>query len=72
MRNEIRAKLYELDMQLPDLAKKINRSAGYLSRALNNKAVLRVDEAFKIGDILGLSDEKIREFFAWEEEERGK
>jgi len=64
MRKEIKAKLFEKDMQLPDLAKAINRSTPYLSRALNNKTKLRVDEAFKIGDILEFSPEKVKEIFA--------
>lgn len=62
--NEIRAKLYEKDMQLPDLAQEIGRTAGYLSRAFNNKTKLRVDEAFKIADILGFTPEKVKELFA--------
>ena len=50
-------------MQVPDLAKKIGRSGGYLSRALNDKVKLRTDEAFAIADILNLSNEQVREFF---------
>ncbi len=64
MKNAIRAKMYEKDLQLPDLAKMINRSTGHLSRAFNYKAALTVDEAFKIGDILGFSNDEVRKYFA--------
>lgn len=64
MRKEIRAKMLEKDMLLPDLAKAINRSTVYLSNALNNKTKLRVDEAFKIGDILEFSPEKVKELLS--------
>ena len=64
MRREIRAKMLEKNMLLPDLAKAINRSTVYLSNALNNKTKLRVDEAFKIGDILEFSPEKVKELLS--------
>lgn len=64
MRKEIRAKLFEKGLRLPDLAKLINRSTVYLSKALNNKTKLRVDEAFKIGDILEFSPEKVKELLS--------
>lgn len=63
MRREIKIRLLERDLQVPDLARKIGRSGGYLSRALNDKVKLRTDEAFAIADILNLSNEQVREFF---------
>lgn len=63
MRKEIRAKMLEKDLLLPDIAKAIGRSTAYLSNALNNKTKLRVDEAFKIGEVLDFSAEKVKELF---------
>lgn len=52
------------DLLLPDLAKHIGRTQPYLSKALNGKGKLRVDEAFKLGDLLGMTAEEVREEFA--------
>ena len=62
MRKFVRDKLREMDLQLPDLAKELNRSVAYVSRGLNGKGI-DIREAFYIGDKLGFTTEQTREAF---------
>lgn len=60
MKKSIKVRLLERDLTVPDLAEAIGKSTVYVSNALNFKTVFRADEAFKIGDMLGMTAEEVR------------
>lgn len=60
---KLKAHLFCNDMSYDYLGKEIGRSASYLSNCLNNKAELKLNEAYAICDVAKIDYASIAEYF---------
>ncbi len=56
-------KLLQADLKVADLAKKMDKSPGYISKVINRRVSPRLCEVFEIFRILDIPPEDLQEYF---------
>lgn len=65
--NKLKGRIVEKGLTQGDVAKALNLATPTVSQKINNVRAMSLEEAFKIAELLGISDDQFREYFFKEE-----
>ena len=65
--NKLKGRIVEKGLTQGDVAKALNLATPTVSQKINNVRAMSLEEAFKIAELLDITDDQFREYFFKEE-----